>query len=223
MKTFLKKLWAAMRRPSTHFSLGFLSLGGFICGVLFWGGFNTALEVTNTENFCIGCHEMEANVYADLQTTVHWNNSSGVRAGCPDCHVPHEWTDKIARKVAASKEVYGWLFGTIDTEEEFEAHRLTMARREWARFRANDSLECRNCHSYEAMDFAQQSQRAADQHERFLATGERTCIDCHAGIAHRLPDMSEQAHIAPPGDTYAGSGISRAVSETQVQVYLNRN
>jgi hypothetical protein len=23
----------------------------------------------------------------------------------------------------------------------------------------------------------------------FLFTGEKTCIDCHKGIAHRLPDM----------------------------------
>ena len=31
--------------------------------------------------------------------------------------------------------------------------------------------------------------RAAEAHERFLFTGERTCIQCHRGIAHRLPDM----------------------------------
>ena len=24
---------------------------------------------------------------------------------------------------------------------------------------------------------------------RFLFTGEKTCIDCHKGIAHKLPDM----------------------------------
>ena len=40
--------------------------------------------------------------------------------------------------------------------------RLEMAEREWTRFRANDSLECRNCHSYIAMDFSLQSPRAAD-------------------------------------------------------------
>lgn len=199
MRSFVKRVWAAMRAPSTFFSLGFLTLGGFVCGILFWGGFNTALEATNTEEFCISCHEMEANVYADLQQTPHFTNASGVRAKCSDCHVPHDWVNKMGRKIAASKEVWGWLFGTIDTEEEFEAHRLEMAQREWARFRANDSLECRNCHSYVAMDFAEQSPRAADQHERFLATGEKTCIDCHAGIAHRLPEMPEQAGIAPSG------------------------
>jgi len=26
-------------------------------------------------------------------------------------------------------------------------------------------------------------------HERFLFNGEKTCIDCHKGVAHRLPDM----------------------------------
>ena len=34
------------------------------------------------------------------------------------------------------------------------------------------------------------TRRAADIHGRFLITGEKTCIDCHKGIAHKLPDMS---------------------------------
>ncbi|WP_084794777.1 NapC/NirT family cytochrome c [Pseudoponticoccus marisrubri] len=217
MWTFIKRLWAAMRRPSMHFSLGFLTLGGFICGVLFWGGFNTALEVTNTQEFCTGCHEMRDNVYADLQTTVHYTNASGVRAKCSDCHVPHEWTNKIARKIAASKEVYGWLFGTINTREKFEAHRLEMAQREWARFEANDSLECRNCHSEVAMDFSAQSPRAADSHERLLATGEATCIDCHKGIAHTLPDMPTESAALLPG---LASGHGTDPAGTAVADYL---
>lgn len=198
MWSLTKRLWAAMRRPSVHYSLGFLTLGGFICGILFWGGFNTALEVTNTEKFCTGCHEMRDNVYADLQRTVHFTNASGVRAKCSDCHVPHEWSHKIARKIAASKEVWGKVFGTINTREKFLEHRLEMAQREWARFEANDSLECRNCHSEAAMDFSAQSPRAADSHERLLSTGEATCIDCHKGIAHSLPDMpTESAALTP--------------------------
>ena len=52
--------------------------------------FNTALELTNTEKFCTGCHEMRDNVFAELKTTIHYTNRSGVRASCPDCHVPHE-------------------------------------------------------------------------------------------------------------------------------------
>jgi len=40
------------------------------------------------------------------------------------------------------------------------------------------------------MDFTKQTRRAADIHSRYLLTGQRTCIDCHKGIAHQLPDMT---------------------------------
>lgn len=178
-----------VRRPPVTLSLGFLTLGGFVAGVLFWGGFNTALEHTNTEKFCVSCHEMKTNVFAELQGTIHYSNRSGVRATCPDCHVPHQWTDKIARKMQASKEVWGHIFGSIDTRDKFLDMRRHLAEHEWARMKANDSLECRNCHSAQSMDVSKQNPRAAAAHEKSLFTGEKTCIDCHKGIAHKLPNM----------------------------------
>jgi len=187
--SFALEIWGVLIRPSSIFGLGFLVLAGFIAGIFFWGAFNTALELTNTETFCTSCHEMRTNVFEELKTTVHYNNRSGVRAHCPDCHVPHEWTDKIARKMQASKEVWGKLFGTINTREKFLDHRLELAEHEWARMKANDSLECRNCHSAQSMDITRQSPRAVEAHQRFLFTGQKTCIDCHKGIAHHLPDM----------------------------------
>ncbi|HYD59808.1 MAG TPA: cytochrome c3 family protein [Noviherbaspirillum sp.] len=190
MRQVVKRYWDILRRPATHLSLGFLVIGAFIAGIVFWGGFNTALEVTNTEAFCTGCHEMRDNVFQELRTTIHYANRSGVRATCPDCHVPHKWSDKITRKIKASKEVWGKLFGTIDTREKFEAHRLQLATNEWERLKANNSLECRNCHQFESMDFTRQSKRAADAHSTQLASGQKTCIDCHKGIAHQLPDMA---------------------------------
>ncbi|WP_372491452.1 MULTISPECIES: cytochrome c3 family protein [Shewanella] len=186
----LKLVWKVLRRPSVHYSLGFLTIGGFIAGVIFWGGFNTALELSNSEQFCISCHEMENNVYKELQSTIHFTNRSGVRATCPDCHVPHNWTDKIARKMQASKEVWGTIFGTINTREKFEGKRRELAEHEWKRLKANDSLECRNCHNFDYMDFTRQSTRASQMHSTSLASGEKTCIDCHKGIAHELPDMA---------------------------------
>ena len=189
MLSLLKRFWRTLRSPSRYFSLGSLVVAGFVAGIVFWGGFNTALELTNTETFCIGCHEMHDNVYQELKTTIHFTNRSGVRATCPDCHVPHEWTHKIARKMQASKEVWGHIFGTISTREKFLEERLVLAQHEWARLKANDSLECRNCHSAESMDITRQSPRAVEAHRRFLFTREKTCIDCHKGIAHNLPDM----------------------------------
>ncbi|MEQ8664939.1 MAG: cytochrome c3 family protein [Rhodospirillales bacterium] len=190
LKELVAAFWRTFTRPAAYLSLGTLTVGGFVAGVIFWGGFNTALELTNTETFCISCHEMRDNVYQELRSTIHFTNRSGVRATCPDCHVPHEWTDKIARKMQASKEVWGKIFGTINTREKFENKRLELAKHEWARLSANDSLECRNCHSEEYMDFSVQSPRAAVAHETYLATGDKTCIDCHKGIAHQLPNMA---------------------------------
>ena len=187
--SFAREIWDVLSRPSVVFGLGFLVLAGFVAGIIFWGGFNTALELTNTETFCTSCHEMSSNVFEELKTTIHYNNRSGVRAHCPDCHVPHEWTNKIARKMQASKEVWGKIFGTINTRDKFLDHRLVLAEHEWARMKANDSLECRNCHSAQSMDVTRQSPRAGEAHQRFLFTGQKTCIDCHKGIAHQLPDM----------------------------------
>jgi cytochrome c-type protein NapC len=183
--------WARLRRPSKK-SLGGLLVVGFVVGVLFWGGFNTVMEWTNTEKFCISCHEMHDNVYQEYKETIHYNNRTGVRAVCSDCHVPKDWTAKMIRKIQASREVWGKITGTIDTPEKFEAKRLTLARREWARMKANDSRECRNCHSFESMNKESQKQRARKQHE-MAVEDKMTCIDCHKGIAHHKPEgMTEE-------------------------------
>ena len=189
LRNLLSWTWRILTTPAATLSLAFLTLGGFVGGVMFWGAFNTALELTNTEEFCVGCHEMKNNVYEEMTRTVHFSNRSGVRASCPDCHVPHEWTDKIARKMQASKEVWGKIFGTINTRQKFLDERLRLAQHEWARLKANDSLECRNCHSSVAMDLSKQTERAAEIHTRYLLSGKATCIDCHMGIAHELPNM----------------------------------
>ena len=187
---FFRRLWRALWTPAAAASLGFLLIVGFIVGVVFWGGFNWALEVTNTEKFCISCHEMRDNVYAEYEGTIHQYNASGVRATCPDCHVPKEWTHKIIRKIKASNEVWHKILGTIDTPEKFNAKRLQLAENEWRRMRATDSRECRNCHNFEYFDYAIQGRRSTRMHQDGFSEG-KTCIDCHKGIAHQLPAIEQ--------------------------------
>ena len=179
-------LWQRLRRPATGFSVLTLLLLGGVGGVIFWGGFHTVVEATNTETFCIGCHEMKNNVYAEYKETIHYTNRTGVRAVCADCHVPKEWGPKMIRKVQATRELYGKVTGSIDTREKFEAKRLQLAEREWARMMANDSLECRNCHTLASMDVEKQKPRAKKSHE-LAARDKETCIVCHKGIAHHKP------------------------------------
>ena len=119
-------------------TLGLLVIGVAV-GIIFWGGFNTAMEATNTETFCISCHEMEVNVFEELQDTVHYTNRTGVRATCPDCHVPKDWVHKFARKVQATNELYHHIMGSVDTPEKFEEHRFELAQNVWRTMKATDS------------------------------------------------------------------------------------
>jgi len=181
----IRIFWRRLSTPSKAAAGALLGMG-FVGGILFWGAFNTGMEATNTEAFCSSCH---APIVAEIRETIHYANRSGVRAICSDCHVPHEWSDKIVRKVQASKELVAWAIGTIDTPEKFRARRGHLAEREWKRMSLNNSQECRNCHEFDFMDFSEQGRRSVAQHSTALASGEKTCIDCHKGIAHRLPDM----------------------------------
>ena len=177
-------------------SAGFAALGtlgvGVVLGVAGWGGFNWSMELTNVESFCISCHEMEENVYQEYRETVHYSNRTGVRATCPDCHVPKEWIYKVKRKIQASNELYHKVIGSIDTPEKFEAKRLELATHVWQTMKATDSRECRNCHDFESMDLTAQQSRSADYHDSAIDSGQ-TCIDCHKGIAHHLPVGWEEA------------------------------
>ncbi len=171
-------------------------LMAFVAGVIFWGGFNTAMEATNTMPFCISCHEMENNVYAEYKGTIHDVNRSGVGAVCSDCHVPKDWTHKMIRKIKASKELWGKVTGKINTREKFEHHRLQLAMNEWERMKRTDSVECRNCHDFGSMMPEFQRPRARVQHLNAMKTGQ-TCIDCHKGIAHsNARDQADEEYLA---------------------------
>ena len=183
---FIRRSWQVLNRPSARYSLLGLLVVGFVGGIVFWGGFNTGLEATNTLTFCITCHEMRDNVYQEYKQTIHFSNRSGVRAVCSDCHVPHAWGPKLLRKSKASFELWGKMTGEIDTREKFEAKRMQLATDEWARMKDSGSRECRNCHSFDAMSKDDQKQSAYARHMAAQAAG-KTCIDCHKGIAHHLP------------------------------------
>jgi len=188
--SFIRRTWRWLWSPSARWSLGSILAAGGIAGIIFWGGFNTFMEYTNTVEFCVSCHEMGNTVGVEWKQSAHFKNASGVRAGCPDCHVPKEWTAKLWRKIQATNELYHHFMGTIDTPEKFEANRAEMAERVWAAMKANDSRECRNCHTYGAMDFHKQSLRAQEKMKEGLEEG-KTCIECHTGIAHKRPPRDD--------------------------------
>ncbi len=181
------RLWRWFWSPSARWTLGSLVIIGGVGGILFWGGFNWSMELTNTEPFCISCHEMHDTVYQEYRQTIHFSNRSGVRASCPDCHVPKDWIHKVVRKIQATNELYHtFIAPSIDTPEKFEAKRIELAENVWYAMKTTDSRECRNCHHFDFMDLSLQENRSVEQHQAAAQNG-KTCIDCHRGIAHELP------------------------------------
>ena len=158
----------------------------FLAGMLFWGAFNWSLELTNTEGFCTSCHAMRAYLYEEYSKSVHFSNRTGVRASCPDCHVPREWGHKVIRKITATNELFHWVIGSINTREKFEARRPALAAHVWEGMERTDSRECRNCHDIAHMADANQTPKVSLMHA-LGRSWEKTCIDCHKGIAHSLP------------------------------------
>jgi len=183
---FFSWLWRLFTRPSPYYSLGALVIYGFAAGVVFWGGIHFAMELTNTETFCVSCHEHYEFNYKEYTASKHYSNESGVRAICTDCHVPEEWAYKVMRKVFVLNELYYHAIGSLSTREKFEAKRLTMAERVWQSMEGSDSRECRNCHHYDSMNFKYQDGVAVRQHSLAKERGV-TCIVCHRGLVHHIP------------------------------------
>ncbi len=184
--------FAPLFRPALRTPVIVLLLAGLVVGVVGVAGFNYGLHATSTEVFCTSCHEMYAQPYQAVQQTAHFSNRSGVRPTCSDCHVPHEFVPKMIRKIEAAREVWGHLTGMIDTPEKYAIHVDAMKAREIARLQKNDSAECRNCHDVAQMELSQQSERARFYHGA-MAEKNKTCIDCHQGVAHLYPQSAALA------------------------------
>ncbi len=123
-------------------------------------------EDAETLQDCESCHLEQAS---EFHISVHYINRSGVQAGCNDCH-------------RYQKHPEG-----MDAKAEVETPRIDLAKREWKRFAANDSKECKDCHKHMAMDLSKQEPRSVERHEESFGNDHTSCVDCHRGISHELP------------------------------------
>ena len=183
-------LFAFLRKPSSRYAAGTLLVAGMLVASGLIAGGAYFMGHTNSLEFCISCHSMRETVYQEYKESLHYQNASGVRATCSDCHVPESFGPLIVAKVLAVADVYHEVVGSIDTQEKFEARRWLMANKVWQRLEETDSGTCRKCHGsgHETMAFADQDRLARRKHERAFEEGDKTCIDCHKGLTHRMPD-----------------------------------
>lgn len=184
-------LWA---RPQSRWLLG-IPIGAFLAfgfGAVALGTTNYVLHETSTTEFCYTCHSHEMFIKPEYEASSHFANTSGVRAECADCHLPHDnWFELVWTKAVVSLDIIPELQGKLDTAEKYEAHRAEMAEEVWRHFKENDSKFCKSCHSIAAMDFEEQDRQAARRHSKSEENGQ-TCIDCHYGIVHAEPENTKE-------------------------------
>lgn len=182
------KTLARLRRWSAGRKAIIVLLAGFFISIAFLSLIGTTIVYTSSEEFCsTSCHEMTTNPAMEYKGSVHDKNRTGVRAACPDCHVPHAPIPLYIRKMGAVHDLWGhFISDSIDSREKFLAKRQELAERVWIYMKENDSRECRYCHNAAKMDPEKQSEKAQLRHAK--GRKERmTCIDCHFAIAHHEP------------------------------------
>ena len=93
--------------------------GGAAIGVIgtaaFLFVFFQGVAYTNTMEFCTSCHSMTFP-YEEYKKSAHFKNAVGVQAGCPDCHVPHDYPDLLIAKVLAVKKYERWSLEMLISE-----------------------------------------------------------------------------------------------------------
>ena len=184
---FFRRTWHRLTTPSARWSVLALVVIGLLIGAGAVVGTQVMVTMTGTNEFCgTACHSMQW-VNQEYKQSGHAINRTGVSAGCHDCHIPHDYPQLLWYKAKAGvKDVIGEIRGVIDTEAKFKNERARMAEHVWAEYKANNSANCRTCHTFTPSIVAKQKDFVRPMHEQFLA-GQMTCIDCHKGIAHTAP------------------------------------
>jgi nitrate/TMAO reductase-like tetraheme cytochrome c subunit len=183
----LARTWRRLTTPSARWSVLALIVIGIVVGAGGIIGTQMVVAATGTNEFCGGaCHSMQW-VATEYKHSGHYANRTGVQAGCHDCHIPHGYPELLWYKAkAGTLDAIGEMRGVISTEEKFKSERTRMAKLVWAEFRETDSANCRTCHAFSPEVLAKQKEFAQKIHAGRKAEN-KTCIDCHTGVAHETP------------------------------------
>ena len=184
------------KKPKSKWLLG-IPIGGFLMLLIGAAGLqimNTVMHASSTTDFCNACHSHTINTKEEHELSSHYQNKTGVRAECHHCHLPSmedEWLDYTITKMIVSLDVFAELRGKITSPEAYDEHRPQMFEKVVHEYKENDSKFCRNCHKAESMVLENQGRLAAERHARMDERGQ-TCIDCHYGLVHKLPDNYDE-------------------------------
>jgi nitrate/TMAO reductase-like tetraheme cytochrome c subunit len=142
---------------------------------------------------CLACHEQD--------TASNWRHSLHMlnNVTCVTCHDLLTWEDRVLaadRQAQVCTTCHKAQKRGIHGMQELAAvnppcsacHNPHDHETADAEMLANDSAGCRACHTPLGAEALATAPAAASDYHRLTASGDRSCLDCHRGIAHAAAD-----------------------------------
>ncbi len=162
-----------------------IGLIGLLVGVFIMAAFDTTMNKTSTNDYCMSCHT-HVQADADWKKSPHYNSHSGVMTDCIACHLPPK--EEGLMKHYAAKARMGikdiWAKMTKDPEQiDWDSKREL----EYARNIVYNST-CEKCHVNLYPEGVSDDGITAHLHyEENAAKLGLDCISCHLNVGHYMP------------------------------------
>ncbi len=162
-----------------------IGLMGFIIGVLLVAAFDTTMNTTSSNEYCMSCHTHE-QADLDWKKSPHYLSHSGVMTDCAACHLPPKEDGLLKYYMAKSKMGAKdlWAKMTQDTDKiDWESKRsLENARK----IVYNSS--CEKCHvNLYPEGISDDGITAHLYYDDNAKKFGLDCISCHLNVGHYMP------------------------------------
>lgn len=160
---------------------------GIVAGVLLVFSFNRVMDYTSSDKFCISCH-IHPTADQSWKLSTHFNNSSGAKTSCYECHLPPKGKGYIFAKARhGMKDAYGYFIKDHDKIDWEKKKLLENAKK----FVYEES--CLKCHTN--LFPLTLSVNGGNAHLLYENSRDPlNCINCHLAVGHFDPNAPAHAH-----------------------------
>lgn len=187
-------------------------------GALATAALNYAWVNSSKDEACMACH-VHPHAEDSWRLSTHYNNESGVKVSCVDCHLPPPGTPKYAaaKLKTGAKDVWSYLFKDKDKIDWEAKKELEHARR----IVYNES--CLECHvQLFPPGMSDDGVVAHMYYENNHAKLGIRCIDCHLSVGHYNPDYIHARMTGIPQTQSTGEIFAEAAQVDEFADFTER-
>ncbi len=157
-------------------------LPGIILGLFLSFTVKKTFTLTSTDKYCSSCHN-HPKATQSWEQSVHYNNKSGIKVHCVQCHLPPKEKGRFMAKIKiGSSHLWSHLFkdsANFNWEEKSKPENAVNHVYE---------TSCINCHQTLLPNSS--NKRREKAHLYYFdkkKTGDIQCINCHITVGHKKP------------------------------------